>query len=483
MGNKNLIIQKLSKEVSELKNQLSTKKPINGFSVENSLSDLIVPAGYQSPLTSMAPSIQNNNYSPVTINHNMLTYMYKSQPLIQTIVDIPIDDAFRGGIELNSNELSANEIKKIQDILEGDGVLDRFIQTLKWARLYGGGAMLINTEQDPTSPLQYKNINELEFYATNRWELYAPRRLEKETKGTLKLDYAPIMTDYYYFYGQKVHKSRVFTFIGKEAPWVIRWQLSGWGMSIVERLLADNNIYLETKNLIYECLSEFKIDYYRFEGLSGAISSDEGTAGIKKRIQIMNQMKNYQNAVVLDKNDEFEQKQLTFAGLGDMSKENRINIASAFRIPMTKLFGISSAGFNSGEDDIENYNAMLESEVRQPSRSKLRNVLELIFAKEFGFIPEFSFEFKPLRIMNSVEEESVNTSKQNRILSLYDRGLIDSNEASEMLKKDKLIDIETKGTKGLLDEFPTPPVEQPTVRETVKEDGNLLDEDAKAPTY
>ena len=38
----------------------------------------------------------------------------------------------------------------------------------------------------------------------------------------------------------------------------------------------------------------------------------------------MNEMKNFNNALVLDKNDEYDQKQITFSGLAEVMKENRI---------------------------------------------------------------------------------------------------------------------------------------------------------------
>lgn len=446
MGNKNQIIRHLNEENAKLKEQIKNKS-LSSKTLKNSLEDIAFNLnGYnQSSLNSLTPAIRNINYTPVTLNFMALTYMYKSAPLIQTIVDIPVDDAFRGGLDIQIPEYNAEDLKKFGDTLDELNVINRIAQAEKWARLYGGASLVINTNQDPSKPLDYKNIRQLSFFATNRWELTAPKKLDT-VEGDIKIDPAPINSDYYYLYGQKIHKSRVVTFSGKEAPFVIRWQYAGWGMSIVERLIQDQNIYIETKNVIYELLSEAKIDVWKLKGFNENAMTDGGAKLVTDRVMLANEIKNTQNATILDSEDDFQQKQLTFNGLSDMSNENRINVCSAFRIPMTKLFGLSATGFNTGEDSIENYNSMIESEVRTPSRSNIRKVLEVVLAYKFKDIPQFEFEFKPLRVLSSVEEENIKTSKQNRVLGMYDRGLITLEQAVDMLKKEKLLsaDIEVQ---------------------------------------
>jgi hypothetical protein len=171
----------------------------------------------------------------------------------------------------------------------------------------------------------------------------------------------------------------------------------------------------------------------------------------------MNQLKNFNRAIVMDMNDEFQQKQLTFSGLAEMMKEARIGIASALRIPMTKLFGLSASGMNSGEDDIENYNAMVESEVRQPLRKIIRKVLTLMTRAQFGEELQVDFNYKPLRVLGAVEEETIKSQKHNRYLALYDRAIIDSKELAEMEQKDNLLSMEIEAAKGTKDPFPAAP--------------------------
>lgn len=445
-------MKKLSK-IQELQNEV---KHLKDMQVSNSLTGLVQAAQAQSNLTSFNPIIQNNLYAPLTINWTMLMYMYKTHGIIQTALDMPVMDALRGGIEIKSDELSPDEIKDLQDDIEQFGIL-KTVQTAKiWARLFGGGGIIINTDQNPETPLNEKKIRKLEFYACNRWELITTWKPNVSPMAVPWDMYANRTQDHFYFYGTKFDSTRIITLSGKEAPYILRWQLQGWGMSEIERMVPDFDAYIKTKEVTYELLEEAKIDVYRLKDLNSQLSSASGTTLTRQRIQLMNELKSFNRAIVMDILDEFEQKQITFAGLAEVMKQNQIGIASALRMPLSKIFGLSATGFNSGEDDIENYNAMVESEVRQELRTTLRQVIGLLCVLKFGYLPSFSLEYKPLRVMSSLDEENIKTQKHSRYLADYQAGLLTSQEYGQLCQMDKLIAIETQASKGMLDEHPMP---------------------------
>jgi uncharacterized protein len=444
--------KQLSLKLGDLKKQLD-------FSLDNSLGGLVQSAFLQTNLTSFNPILRNNIYAPLTINWMILMYMYKTHGVIQTAIDMPVLDALRGGLELKSNQLGVDELKQIEDELEERGLLESIGEAMTWARLFGGGALIINTNQNPERELNIEAVKKLELYPANRWELMSIWKPGDPTTELTPWEWAAQKDqDYIYFYGEKLHKSRIITLSGKPAPYIIKWQLQGWGMSEVERMVEDFNAYIKTKNVTYDLLEEAKIDVYKFEGFKSQLATEAGTRITRNRVELMNQLKNFNNSIVLDKNDEFEQKQITFAGLAEVMKENRIGIASALRMPMTKLFGLSASGFNSGEDDIENYNAMVESEVRQKLRRPIKTILNLLCAVKYGKVFDIDFEFKPLRMLSAIDEENVKTSKANRYNALYDRMLLDSKEIGEIYQKENLLPIETAAAEGLLDEHPAAPM-------------------------
>lgn len=217
----------------------------------------------------------------------------------------------------------------------------------------------------------------------------------------------------------------------------------GWGMSEVERLIRSLNGYLKNQDLIFELLDEAKLDVYKIDGFNDALGQTGGTEKITKQIALSNSVKSFLNALVLDKEDEYDQKQMSFSGLPEMNKQNKENIASDLRMPITKLFGISSAGFNSGEDDIENYNSMLKSEIRAKSRTYLIMVYKLACAVVLGFIPDdLDIELPDLRVLSAEQQENVKNNQFTRLMTAFQNQLITEEEFKIACNKNSLLPIQ-----------------------------------------
>ena len=419
--------------------------------IENSFDGLLGMLGGNG-----APSFQqisqtgtlyiNLRWYLISNNRQLLSQTYVEHGIVQTLIDQPVDDGFRTGFDIHSHQLDAGEIEELANFAEQNQVIASVMQAIKWARLFGGGALIFINGQDPSTPLKSENLKENEpfrFKAIDMWELYnSIMNVSAET--TLVLDDS---VEYFDYYGIKVHRSRVFLIKGKEAPSFVRPRLRGWGMSEVERLIRSINSYLKNQDVVFELLDEAKIDVFKMKGFNAALLQEGGTAKVARRVQGANQIKNFQHALTMDKEDEYEQKQISFSGLGDILTQIRQGVAADVKMPMTKLFGISAAGFSSGEDDIENYNSMIDSEVRAKSKFIIVSVLQICCQIKFGFIPDdLKIVWKPLRILNAKEEEEVKTSKFNRIMSAYQAGLASAQEAKESINKDALVPVELDET-------------------------------------
>ena len=300
----------------------------------------------------------SNNYSLLTLNRIILTYMYTGNGIFQTAIQLPIQDAIGKGIEIESGELDNTDIDAVMDYWEEEGIWETILNTWTWIRLFGGGALLINSNQDPEKPLNYNKLDKtpLEFYDIDRWQLDTNLAIFDDWDSYIS---AGNNKGLIYLYGQPIHESKFLRGQGKRAPHYVRRQLRGWGMSEGERMIRDLNLYLKTQDANFELIDEAKIDVYKINGLANKLLTSGGTAAITNRIQSANQIKNYVNALVLDANEEYQQKQMTFAGLAEIMQQNRMGVAAALRMPLTKLFGLSASGFNTGESDLENYNQTL----------------------------------------------------------------------------------------------------------------------------
>lgn len=431
----------------------------------NGLSGVFAAAAAsQFNIASFNPLFQSNIASPITVNFTFLNYFYKTHGIIQTLVMQPVLDALRGGLDIHSDEMDESNIDELVTFMEEEDILNGIVGTGKaWARLFGGSAIIVNDGGDFEKPLlDDAPIRHLKLYAASRWELGSITKLSNAqdiaTSDNPWQMTAAKESEFYNYYGQKLHKSRVITMTGVEAPWMIRWMLQGWGMSVVERTIEDFNLFLRTRNVLYDLLNEAKVDVFMIDGMREMLLNAEGDQQLLRRIRTVQQAKNMNNALLMDKNDVYEQKQMTFTGIADVMKENRMGIASACRMPISKLFGVGATGLSSGEDDIENYNAMVESEIRTPLKRPLRKVINLVQRYLWGEAFDYKMAFKPLRVMSAKDEEEIRDKKFVRVMSLHDRALMDSQEVGEALHKDALVSVDTKAQKGMLDDFPEKPM-------------------------
>lgn len=407
---------------------------------------------YPQPLSSGQTLYQSLNYNPIiTLNRVAVTQAYMTHGILQTAIDVPVLDAFRGGVEIKSEQLDDEDIRTLQNYLRESKTLHEVKDVFRWARLYGGAGLVINVPQDPLGPLNWNYVDypelPLSFIAADRWELVLNVVQIKEVEFP------------YNYYGQPLRKDRVMRVIGKEAPSFLRPRLQGWGMSEFERMIRDINQFVKAQNSMFQLMDENKIDVFKLMGFNSTILSDLARGKVNKRIFWMNYLKNYHRALVLDSEDDYVQKQLSLAGWGDVFKQIMIGMSAACRMPMSKLFGFTATtGLSANTDDLENYNAMVESEIREPALDILYPVIKACCRHLFGFEPQdLDIGFQPLRVIGPVEEEQIKTSKQNRFMQLYQADILTPKELCEVLKMEDCLTYETEVGEGLRD--PVSPLE------------------------
>ena len=382
----------------------------------------------------------------LTNNRALLSQLYCEIGIAQTLVGQPVDDAFREFPEIRSAQLDADNIEELKKFFEANRWMQKFKQGIKWARLFGGGGLFLNVNQNPASELRLDLIKKgakVNLHAVDRWEL------NYRVDGSVSVDNLDCTqansNTPYNLYGQEIHKSRVMRMVGREAPSLNRMQLGGWGMSEIERLLRSLNSFLKNQDVIFELLDEAKIDVYKVNGYNASLLTSGGTERIRKQVATSNRLKSYLNALLLDKEDEYDQKTMAFAGLSEMLIQNRQAIAADLKMPVTKLFGISSSGFNSGEDDIENYNSMLESEIRADNKGHLITLLKVACAVLFGFVPEdIDIEFGELRELSAEQVENVKDRQFSRLLQAYQAQIIDEQQFVDGCNSKNLLPIDIK---------------------------------------
>lgn len=397
------------------------------------------------PVEDTATSFDNLRWYLVSNFRQLLSQLFVEIGLVKTICIVPVQDGLRGGVTFKSQQLDEQQLSDLRIEMDKQDDINTAGWGSIWQRLYGGGGILtLVGDQDPLDELVLEDIKEgddVMFRAVDMWELY----WDKQNVEGYDADISSEDFEFYNYYSERVHKTRVMRLKGLEAPSFIRPRLRGWGVSEVETLIRSMNQYLKSTALGFEVLDEFKLDVYKIKNLVNTLLSPNGTQTVQARVQLANWQKNYQNAIVMDSEDDFDHKQLSFSGLAEAMAGIRQQVAADMRIPQLKLFGqsFSSGMGNSNQEEMENYNAMVESEVRNKLKWHILRMAEIRCAQMFGMIPDdLELEFKPLRELTAEQQENVKEKKYNRVSAAKAAGEITTQEYRDACNKGNLFDVQ-----------------------------------------
>lgn len=414
-----------------------------------------------------------NAYNLITWRWVALTNAYNKNSFLQTAVNQKVEDAFRNdGLIIDTKTLDTEELEQLRRVMEEEGDIDAIMDCIRWGRLYGGGCLIANTEQDPTLPLDEKQLKgkKLKFIATNRWQC-SPMGISPEVAPkfafTDTLQEGAVSPDYTNHY-QELDKSRVAIYTGVDAPYLTRNILQGWNTSIFEGILEPIQNLLGGFNVTLELLSEAKIDVFKITDLASILMSPNGERQIQKRLSIATANKNYKASLAMDSNDDYQQKQINFGGIPQLLEQLMYIFCGYLRYPVSKLFGKGSSGFSSGDDDLENYNGTVDSEIRIPARKLITWVVQLRCQQLFGRkLPDFRPRWRPLRVMSEKDQAEINSRKLDDYLKLKEAQIMTGQMVAQKLTEDGYILFSEEEINKISDEF------QPDMEQSVKEDIEL----------
>lgn len=412
----------------------------------------------------------SNAYDLITYRWVALTNAYNKNSFLQTAVNQKVEDAFRNdGLIIDTKTLDTEELETLRKTMDEEGDIEAIIDCIRWGRLYGGGVLIANTDQDPTLPLDEKQLKgrKLKFLATNRWQCSAlgiSPEVAPKFAFTDTIQEGLVSQDYVNYY-QELDKSRVKTFTGINAPYLTKNILQGWNASIFEGILEPIENLLGGFNVTLELLSEAKIDVFKIADLASTLLSPDGERQIRKRLSIATANKNYKSSLAMDANDDYQQKQITFSGIPQLLEQLMYIFCGYLRYPVSKLFGKGSSGFSNGDDDLENYNGTVDSEVRIPARELITWVVNLRCQQLFGReLPDFRPKWRPLRVMSEKDQAEINSRRLADYIVLLEHQVMTPKQVAQKLTEDTYILFSDEEINKVSDEF------EPDMETSVKED-------------
>ena len=148
-------------------------------------------------------------------------------------------------------------------------------------------------------------------------------------------------------------------------------------------------------------------------------------------------------------------------------------ICATLRIPYSKIFGKGANGLGTGADlDIENYNAMISSDIRVPATKILKQMIDIRCFQLFGRkIPDLTVKWKPLRVLSELDQQTIETQKINGLIQLLRNGILTPKQVAEKLAVENIVALSDEEINALSDELQTEDfeeIETANIQETQK---------------
>nr|WP_280518901.1 anti-CBASS Acb1 family protein [Shinella curvata] len=349
-------------------------------------------------------------YAHTVMTDDQLIAAYSTAWLPRKIVDIPALDACR---KWRGWQAKKPQIEAIEDEEKRLNVKGKVLEAMKKARLFGGAALYIGTgDADAAKPLDVERIGRGGIRYLNvitRRKLSAgeiERNPESEWYGKPR-DYTLSGNN-----GQQVviHPSRLVLFSGAmpadDEISTNVWQ--GWGDSVLQSTLDAIKNADSTAGNIASLVFEAKVDVIRIPDFMASLNNEVYRSKIIERYTLANMSKGINGTLLLDKEEEYDTKSASLAGLTDILMAFMQIVSGAADIPVTRLLGQSPAGMNStGTSDMKNYHDRIQSMQElelQPAMARLDECIE----RSAGVVdPDVHYRWAPLEQMSEKERADI----------------------------------------------------------------------------
>lgn len=394
------------------------------------------------------------------LDKNQIDNAYRGDWIARKIVDIPAFDETR---EWRDWQADKPQIEKIEAEEARLSVQAKVAKARKLSRLYGGAVLFIGTgDVDPMQPLRPDSIKAggLKYlHVFSRHEMVAG-----------ELDQDPLSP----FYGEPikyslagrttmvdVHPSRVVRFVGADLPDRVM-AYDGWGDTVLQAVYDAVVHAGSAAAAIAAMLQEAKVDIVKVPGFMENLATEEYRSKILQRYSLANTGKSITNTLMLDGDEEWSSKTLSFATLPEVLNTYLQIASGAADIPATRLLGQTPGGLQStGQSDIRNYYDRISAGQNLELRPALSRLDEILIRSALGSRPAaVHYTWAPLWQMTEVEKADVALKKSQAVKAISDTGLIPDEAFARGVQNMFVEDGTFPGLDAALEEFGDEPDEQ-----------------------
>lgn len=395
-------------------------------------------------LASFATNLGNRSraqyYQPsALLTQQQLLTLWRDSWIVQKICRKKARDMVRKWREIKCNDLSGEDIEKIENVERQLKLRETLETALMWASLLGGVALLIVTDRDESVPLQSnETIRKIVPLYPGQLSPIGMPSMDLLSDNFGKTEYYSITTNAGKSTDVTIHYSRlIFINAIERTPFV---DSNIFGVSDIQPVYETMKRYDAVSVATGDLVEEAKIDVYKMQDLATQLTTQDGEDIVFRTMQALQLIKSSTNAIVLDANNDYDQKQFSYGGLRDLLVEYRNAVAGAADMPLTLLFGQSASGFSSGEEDTAHYHEAIHSLQESRMRPALEKLDPFIANMAIGRFPTgWWFEFNTLDEETKTQRITNFNTLATGLSALINVGVLTEQQAAIELNKSALI--------------------------------------------
>lgn len=269
----------------------------------------------------------------------------------------------------------------------------------------------------------------------------------------MKSDY--FKPDLWYVQGKPVHISRLLMFKENELSTLLKPAYNFFGLSLAQKVLDAVSHFTACREAAARLLQKYSLTIFK-TNMSDILSGGFDNT-LRQRVQYFVQNRDNDGCATIDKETEDIVVMTTsLAGVTDLVRQSMEYVAAMFNEPVTKMWGLSPAGFNTGDNDLRNHYDNIAAQQEKMFGAPMERLCKILQINEFGEIDDsISFKFAPL----SEDDEAAQVAN-NKVKAETDAILLDAGAIAPEDVRQRLIDDEGSGYNNL-EPYTNPAMEIP----------------------
>lgn len=251
----------------------------------------------------------------------------------------------------------------------------------------------------------------------------------------------------WYVQGIPVHTSRLIYFAENKLTSLLKPSYNFFGLPLAQKVLDAVAHYTQNRESAGRLLQKYSLTVLK-TNLENVLAGGFDT-NLKYRIEYFVQNRNNDGCTAIDKEQEdLVIQTTTLGGVVDIVHQSMEYVACMFQEPVVKMWGLSPAGFSSGDLELKNHYDNIKSQQEKMFSEQIKRVIAVIQQNLYGEIDEgITFVFTPL----SEEDEKV-VAETNKIQADTDVQLIDAGVITPAEARQRLIDDDNSGYNSLTED-------------------------------